>query len=144
MTHRIRAFGLAAAALVLGLLLNCQLAIAQPAIAQPPLAQPPIATDSTKAKTYLLQVMAGSPRRQITLDPPATKLVVTFESGDAAIRCGIVPKEPARGDRPRIYTSALGKPLTIERDPDSAITRFWAQDLSEVSDVLLRIESYSD
>ncbi|MGF1514964.1 MAG: hypothetical protein ACFB5Z_14890 [Elainellaceae cyanobacterium] len=98
-------------------------------------------SDRPQAKTYFLPVMAGSSRRQITLKPPATKLVVTFESGDAAIRCGISSKG---SPRLQAYSCALGKPLTIERDPDSAITRFWAENLSTVTDVRLRLESYSD
>lgn len=176
MINTIRTFGLSIAALLLGLGLNCQLAIAQPGIASdgpgvtepsPPIEatraeplpasttsaaskssadpekQPSSPADSAKVKTYFLQVMAGSSRRQIILDPPATKLVVTFESGNAAVRCGVGPKGMAKGDRSQSYTCILGKPLTIERDPDNAITRFWAQDLSDVSDVRLRLKSYS-
>ncbi len=105
-----------------------------------------------KPKTYFLQVMAGSPKRQITLDPPATKLVVTVEAGEAALRCGVDSKGPVKGNgqkpapknrRLQAYSCVLGKPLTIERDSDNAIGRFWVQDLSDVSDVRLRLESYS-
>lgn len=101
--------------------------------------EPPPEADS---KTYFLQVAAGSIKRQITLDPPATKLIVTVESGNALVRCGVRGANPA-DNHPQTYTCTSGKPLIIERDPDQAIEHFWAQDLSEINDVQLRLESYS-
>lgn len=39
-------------------------------------------------KVYFLSVLPEGSKRQVTINPPATKLIVTFQSGDSAIRCG--------------------------------------------------------
>ncbi|AHJ31556.1 hypothetical protein NSP_52680 [Nodularia spumigena CCY9414] len=39
-------------------------------------------------KTYFLTVLPEGTKREVKIDPPATKIVVTSQSGDTGIRCG--------------------------------------------------------
>lgn len=87
-------------------------------------------SDGQPLKTYSLTLIPDNPRQQITLDPPATRIKVTMELGNSAVRCG---------DRLDSYRTLPGKPLTIERDADTAMTQFWAQN-SGGGDARLRIE----
>ena len=80
---------------------------------------------------FLLSLPQGS-RREVEIDPPATRIVVTSQSGDTAIRCG---------DSVRGYSCAPGKRLELTYDPATPARKFWAENSTEVQ-VRLRIEVY--
>ena len=44
-----------------------------------------------KGKTYLLTLLPGGGRLTLKINPPATKIIVTSQSGDTAVRCGGSP-----------------------------------------------------
>jgi hypothetical protein len=83
-------------------------------------------------KTYFLEALPGGTRRSIKLSPPATRLVVSSESGDTAIRFG---------DGIRNYSAKPGNPQPIEAEPDTPIEKIWAENPTE-KQVRLRIDVY--
>lgn len=83
-------------------------------------------------KTYFLQALPGGTRRSVKLSPPATRLVVSSESGDTAIRFG---------DGVRTYSAKPGNPQPIEAEPDTPIEKIWAENSTE-KQVRLRIDVY--
>jgi hypothetical protein len=101
---------------------------------------PPLKTETKKKsrkqaqplKTYFLEALPGGTRRSIKLSPPATRLVVSSESGDTAIRFG---------DGVRNYSAKPGNPQPIEAEPDAPIEKIWAENPTEKR-VRLRIDVY--
>lgn len=92
----------------------------------------PIIEESVKpVKTYYLTVL-GHGRWELQIAPPATKIVVTSQSGDTTIRCG---------DEQDIYTCSPGKRLELEYDLATPVTSFWGQNLSDIQ-VRLQIDVY--
>ncbi len=83
-------------------------------------------------KTYFLQALPGGTRRSVKLSPPATRLVVSSQSGDTAIRFG---------DGVRNYSAKPGNPQPIEAEPDTPIEKIWAENPTE-KQVRLRIDVY--
>ncbi|NJL01007.1 MAG: hypothetical protein HC838_01360 [Spirulinaceae cyanobacterium RM2_2_10] len=83
---------------------------------------------------YSLQVPAEVAQRQIKLTPPATKLRVTTQPGDVAVRCG---------DRIQTYTCTGGKPLTIERSPAEAISQFRVQNPTHAEAISIELTVYA-
>lgn len=83
-------------------------------------------------KTYFLQALPGGTRRSVKLSPPATRLVVSSQSGDTAIRFG---------DGIRNYSAKPGNPQPIEAEPDTPIEKIWAENPTE-KQVRLRIDVY--
>ncbi len=82
-------------------------------------------------KTYYLTVL-GQGRAELNLDPPATKIEVTSQSGDTTIRCG---------DEQNVYTCSPGKRLELEYNVATPIAQFWAENLSDIQ-VRLQIDVY--
>ena len=87
---------------------------------------------SQSLKTYFLTALPGGSKREINLDPPATKLVISSGSGDTAIRCG---------DGIHNYSCAPGKRIEITTDSATPIEKIWAENPHE-SQVRLRIDIY--
>ena len=81
--------------------------------------------------TYHLSVLAGG-RGELTLDPPATKIVVTSQSGDTTIRCG---------DEQNAYSCSPGKRLELEYENATPVVKFWGENLSDTQ-VRLQIDVY--
>ena len=82
-------------------------------------------------RTYHLSVLAGG-KGEITINPPATKIVVTSQSGDTTIRCG---------DEQNAYSCSPGKRLELEYEDNAPILKFWGENLSETQ-VRLQIDVY--
>ena len=80
-------------------------------------------------KTYYLNVL-GQGRGELNIDPPATKIVVTSQSGDTKIRCG---------DEQNIYTCSPGRRLELEYEVATPVVSFWGENLSDVQ-VRLQID----
>ena len=82
-------------------------------------------------KTYHLLVLAEA-RGEVTIDPPATKIVVTSQSGDITIRCG---------DEQNAYSCSPGKRLELEYEATTPLVKFWGENLSNTQ-VRLQIDVY--
>ena len=72
----------------------------------------------------------GQGRGELNIDPPATKIVVTSQSGDTKIRCG---------DEQNIYTCSPGRKLELEYEVATPVVSFWGENLSDVQ-VRLQID----
>jgi hypothetical protein len=83
-------------------------------------------------KTYFLTLAAENSRRRVNLDPPATRVLITSESGDTAVACG---------DGTKTYSCVPGKSLEITHELDAPIDYIWAQN-SGMTHVRLRIDVY--
>ena len=81
--------------------------------------------------TYYLSVLGGS-RGEVKINPPATKIIVTSQSGDIIIRCG---------DEQNAYTCSPGKRLELEYEVTTPLVKFWGENLSDTQ-VRLRIDVY--
>ncbi|MGJ3244797.1 MAG: hypothetical protein ACFE0I_01830 [Elainellaceae cyanobacterium] len=110
-----------------------------PADEQPPSSAADAALDSVKpeqsakpSKTYFLSLESENARRRVNLDPPATQLSITSESGDTAVQCG---------DGGKTYSCVPGGSLKIQHDADDPISYIWAQN-SSANRVRLRIDVY--
>ncbi|MDJ0901498.1 MAG: hypothetical protein QNJ55_22085 [Xenococcus sp. MO_188.B8] len=91
-----------------------------------------IAEESVQpVKTYYLTVL-GQGRRELKIDPPATKIVVTSQSGDTTIRCG---------DEQNVYTCSPGRRLELEYGVSAPVVKFWGENLSDIQ-VRLQIDVY--
>ncbi|MGJ3252306.1 MAG: hypothetical protein ACFE0J_14435 [Elainellaceae cyanobacterium] len=84
------------------------------------------------SKTYFLSLASENARRRVNLDPPATRLSITSESGDTAVQCG---------DGGKTYSCVPGSSLKIQHDADDPISYIWAQN-SSANRVRLRIDVY--
>ncbi len=104
--------------------LDTELSDAEPLDAQPSAADP--------LKTYFLSLESENPRRRVNLDAPATRVIVTSESGDTAVRCG---------DGLKTYSCIPGQSLEISRASDDPIAYIWAQN-SGTNRIRLRIDVY--
>ncbi len=82
-------------------------------------------------KTYHLLVLAEA-RGEVTINPPATKIVVTSQSGDITIRCG---------DEQNAYSCSPGKRLELEYEATTPLVKFWGENLSNTQ-VRLQIDVY--
>ncbi|MGK7936895.1 MAG: hypothetical protein AB4206_14030 [Xenococcaceae cyanobacterium] len=82
-------------------------------------------------KTYHLLVLAQA-RGEVTINPPATKIVVTSQSGDTIIRCG---------DEQNAYSCSPGKRLELEYEVTAPVSKFWGENLSDIQ-VRLQIDVY--
>ena len=82
-------------------------------------------------KTYHLLVLAEA-RGEVTIEPPATKIVVTSQSGDITIRCG---------DEQNAYSCSPGKRLELEYEATTPLVKFWGENLSNTQ-VRLQIDVY--
>ena len=82
-------------------------------------------------KTYHLLVLAEA-RGEVTINPPATKIVVTSQSGDITIRCG---------DEQNAYSCSPGKRLELEYEDTTPLVKFWGENLSHTQ-VRLQIDVY--
>ena len=82
-------------------------------------------------ETYHLSVLAGG-KGEIKINPPATKIVVTSQSGDTTIRCG---------DEQNAYSCSPGKRLELEYADNTPILKFWGENLSDTQ-VRLQIDVY--
>ncbi len=82
-------------------------------------------------ETYHLSVLAGA-RGEIIIEPPATKIVVTSQSGDTTIRCG---------DEQNAYSCSPGKRLELEYEDARPVVKFWGENLSDTQ-VRLQIDVY--
>ncbi len=69
-------------------------------------------------KNYNLLILPETAKQTIKLDPPATAITVKIEPGDIALPCG---------DNLKTYTCTAGKPLKINRDLETPVTKFWVQ-----------------
>ena len=85
-------------------------------------------------KTYLLTLLPGVARQVVKINPPATRLVVTSQPGDKAVRCG----NDGRG-----YSCVPGKRLEILADSATPVAQFWGENPNEI-EVRLRIEVYEE
>lgn len=83
-------------------------------------------------ETYYLLVLEGVGRREVKINPPATKIAVTSQSGDITIRCG---------DEQNTYSCSPGKRLEIEYEATTPVVKFWGENLSDTQ-VRLRIDVY--
>ena len=81
--------------------------------------------------TYYLSVLGGG-RGEVKINPPATKIIVTSQSGDIIIRCG---------DEQNAYTCSPGKRLELEYEVTTPLVKFWGENLSDTQ-VRLRIDVY--
>jgi len=81
--------------------------------------------------TYHLSVLAGG-RGEVKINPPATKIVVTSQSGDTTIRCG---------DEQNAYSCSPGKRLELEYEDARPVVKFWGENLSDTQ-VRLQIDVY--
>ena len=92
-----------------------------------------LSTEAVKPlKNYFLTLLSDGSRREIKIDPPATRIEVISESGDTAVRCG---------DGFQNYSCIPGKRLELVYDRDAPIEKFWGENQSE-NQVRLRIEIY--
>ncbi len=82
-------------------------------------------------ETYHLSVLAGG-RGEIKIDPPATMIVITSQSGDTTIRCG---------DEQNAYSCSPGKRLELKYDITAPVVKFWGENLSDTQ-VRLQIDVY--
>ena len=82
-------------------------------------------------KTYHLTVLAKG-RGEVKINPPATKIVVTSQSGDTTIRCG---------DEQNAYSCAPGKRLELEYEVTAPVVKFWGENLNDTQ-VRLQIDVY--
>ncbi len=82
-------------------------------------------------ETYHLLVLAGA-RGEVKINPPATKIVVTSQSGDTIIRCG---------DEQNTYTCSPGKRLELEYEVTAPVVKFWGENLTDTQ-VRLQIDVY--
>ncbi len=82
-------------------------------------------------ETYYLTVLAGA-RGEVTINPPATKIVVTSQSGDTTIRCG---------DAQNAYSCSPGKRLELEYENTTPVVKFWGENLTDTQ-VRLQIDVY--
>lgn len=83
-------------------------------------------------KTYYLSVLEGGGRREIKIDPPATKIAVTSQSGDTTIRCG---------DANNSYSCSPGKRIELKYEATTPVVKFWAEN-SNHTQVRLQIDVY--
>ncbi len=81
--------------------------------------------------TYHLSVLGGA-RGEVKINPPATKIVVTSQSGDITIRCG---------DEQNAYSCSPGKRLELEYEVTAPVVKFWGENLSDTQ-VRLQIDVY--
>ena len=81
--------------------------------------------------TYHLSVLGGA-RGEVKINPPATKIVVTSQSGDITIRCG---------DKQNAYSCSLCKRLELEYEVTAPVVKFWGENLSDTQ-VRLQIDVY--
>lgn len=82
-------------------------------------------------ETYYLSILEEG-RREVTIDPPATKIVVTSQSGDTTVRCG---------DTQNAYSCSPGKRLELKYDITTPVTKFWGENMSQTQ-VRLQIDVY--
>ncbi|MGB3695239.1 MAG: hypothetical protein WA999_21205 [Spirulinaceae cyanobacterium] len=73
-------------------------------------------------KNYNLLILPETARQTIKLNPPATAITVKIEPGDIALPCG---------DNFKTYTCTAGKPLKINRDLETPVTKFWVQNSAQ-------------
>lgn len=74
-------------------------------------------------KTYPLNISPNVAKQTVTLDPPATHLIVKMvKPGDVAIPCGY---------RSQTYTCTAGKALDIVPKDGNPIEKFWGQNTTE-------------
>ncbi|GAX35716.1 hypothetical protein [Nodularia sp. NIES-3585] len=83
-------------------------------------------------KTYFLTVLPQGTKREVKIDPPATKIVVSSQSGDTAIRCG---------DGVSSYSCLPGKRIELVYDYATPAVKFWGENQSDMQ-VRLQIEVY--
>ncbi len=81
--------------------------------------------------TYYLSVLAGG-RGEVKINPPATKIVITSQSGDTTILCG---------DEQNIYSCSPGKRLELEYEVTKPVVKFWGENFSDTQ-VRLQIDVY--
>ncbi|MDJ0577324.1 MAG: hypothetical protein QNJ65_19460 [Xenococcaceae cyanobacterium MO_234.B1] len=82
-------------------------------------------------ETYYLIVLAGA-RTEVKINPPATKIVITSQSGDTTIRCG---------DAQNAYSCSPGKRLELEYESTTPVVKFWGENLTDTQ-VRLQIDVY--
>lgn len=85
--------------------------------------------NSQAIATYFLLVTGGI-RKEVKIDPPATKIVVISQSGDSTIRCG---------DEQNAYSCSPGKRLELIYSTDTPVTKFWGENINDIP-VRLQIE----
>jgi hypothetical protein len=83
--------------------------------------------------TYHLTILPHA-LQQITFSVPILKALVFLEMGNDMVRCG---------DNYQTYACLVGRPLTVKRNIEQAMDRFWAQNDSN-EQMRLRIEVYDD
>ncbi|WP_414548078.1 hypothetical protein [Anabaena sp. CCY 0017] len=83
-------------------------------------------------KTYFLTVLPEGTKREVKINPPATKIVVTSQSGDTGIRCG---------DGFSSYSCLPGKRIELIYDSATPVVKFWGENQSDIQ-VRLQIEVY--
>ncbi len=83
-------------------------------------------------ETYYLLVLEGIGKREVKINPPATKIVVTSQSGDTIIRCG---------DEQNTYICSPGKRLEIEYEDETPVIKFWGENINDTQ-VRLQIDVY--
>lgn len=91
----------------------------------------PTETLTQPIETYHLS-FPGEGRREIKINPPATKIVVTSQSGDTIILCG---------DGQNAYSCAPGKRLELEYEATKPVAKFWGENLNDTQ-VRLQIDVY--
>jgi len=85
-------------------------------------------------KSYFLNVLGGGSRQSITLDSPATQLIIYVQQGEKPIRCG---------DCMKTYSCTPGKPLKLNVDPTTPIQTIWAENRYEKL-VRLRLDIFEE
>ncbi|MEM8722465.1 MAG: hypothetical protein AAGE84_24765 [Cyanobacteria bacterium P01_G01_bin.39] len=112
--------------------------IATPLVASEPSAENienPVAETTTQAqpiKTYFLRVSPALGRQSVNIDPPATNIAITSQSGDTTVRCG---------DAANTYSCSPGKRLELVYESAEPLTKFWGENTTEVP-VRLQIDVY--
>ncbi|MDJ0574439.1 MAG: hypothetical protein QNJ65_04655 [Xenococcaceae cyanobacterium MO_234.B1] len=82
-------------------------------------------------ETYYLSVLAGA-KTEVKINPPATKIVITSQSGDTTIWCG---------DEQNAYSCSPGKRLELDYEVTTPLVKFWGENLSDTQ-VRLQIDVY--
>ena len=82
-------------------------------------------------ETYHLSILEEG-RREVAIDPPATNIVITSQSGDTVVRCG---------DTQNAYSCSPGKRLELKYDTATPVTKFWGENMSQTQ-VRLQIDVY--
>ena len=99
---------------------------------EPEVENQPTEAVTQPVKTYYLNVLPEAGRREVKLDPPATNVAVTSQSGDTTVRCG---------DATNSYSCSPGKRLELMYDSAMPLVKFWAENTTEIP-VRLQIDVY--